>query len=63
MEDEIPHLLVFRTVMTIYFLSNVKRNFFEQLERKEYILEIDSLCFYASFSPPKDYQKGVNNDE
>ena len=30
--DEILHLLVFRTATTIYFLSNVERNIFEQLE-------------------------------
>jgi hypothetical protein len=45
--------------MTIYFLSNVKRNIFEQLERKEYILEVDSLCFYASFSLLRTIKKGT----
>jgi hypothetical protein len=51
MEDEIPHLLVFRTVMTIYFLSNVERNIFEQIEGRNTSWK---LIPYASMlrSPP-----------
>jgi hypothetical protein len=47
MEDEIPHLLVFRTVMTIYFLSNVERNIFEQLEGRNTSWKLIPYAPYA----------------